>query len=125
MSYVSLETINELKPYYNVDDLKSKTICDELAFENADNVSFVDLEHQFWEALNCEINEINKVSSIEEKIDFLKNKLLQSLSITEEIYNSLDQYVELRNIIKTNTAHLKEWIFAIELFTKKASILNY
>lgn len=51
MSYINLETIRNLKSYYETNELKSKTLRDDLTFSNIDDVSFVDLKHQFWEAL--------------------------------------------------------------------------
>lgn len=125
MSYINLETVRDLQNYYSVDLLKSSTECDDYAFSNIDDVSFVDLEHQFWEALNSVINEINLAVSIEDKIKVLKSKILSAIELTDEITDSIPEYVEFKNILKGNTSHLKEWLFAIDLFTKKASILIY
>jgi len=125
MSYINLETIRDLKSYYEIKKLKSNTSCDELAFSNIDDVSFVDLEHQFWEALSLEINEINNLETIEDKIKLLKSKLLNSIALSDNIMSYIPDFVELKNVIKGNTAHLKEWLFAIDLFIKKASILVY
>ncbi|MBQ4634213.1 MAG: hypothetical protein IJB71_02565 [Bacilli bacterium] len=125
MSYINLETVRDLQNYYSVDLLKSGTECDDYAFSNIDDVSFVDLEHQFWEALNSVIKEINLAVSIEDKIKVLKSKILSAIELADEIIDSIPEYVELKNILKGNTSHLKEWLFAIDLFTKKASILIY
>lgn len=125
MSYVNLETIRDLSNYYEINELKSNSLCDDLAFSNIDNVSFVDLEHQFWESLSLMINEINNVETIEEKIKLLKSKILNSIALSDSILSSIPDFVELKSIIKGNTSHLKEWLFAIDLFIKKASLLVY
>lgn len=125
MSYINLETIRDLSNYYDINELKSNALCDESAFSNIDNVSFVDLEHQFWESLSLMINEINRLETIEEKIKLLKSKLLSSISLSDSILSSIPDFVELKSIIKGNTSHLKEWLFAIDLFIKKASLLVY
>lgn len=126
LSYINLEIIRELKSFYNVDNIKSATKCDDIAFDDIDQVSFVDLEHQFWQAEHIIINEINGKESIEEKIKLVKKKIISSISISEEIMNQIpNEFGELKSMIKTNTSHLKEWLFAIDLFTKKASILAY
>ena len=125
MSYINLETIRDLKSYYEINELKSKTLCDDLAFSNIDDVSFVDLEHQFWEALNIVINDVNSLEYIEEKIKIIKSKILNAIALSDKVINSIPDFVELKNIIKVNTSHLKEWLFAIDLFMKKASILIY
>lgn len=125
MSYINLETIRDLKIYYEINELKSKTLCDDLAFSNIDDVSFVDLEHQFWEALNIVINDVNSLENMEEKIKIIKSKILNAIALSDKVINSIPDFVELKNIIKVNTSHLKEWLFAIDLFMKKASILIY
>lgn len=125
MSYINLETIRDLKSYYEINELKSKTLCDDLAFSNIDDVSFVDLEHQFWEALNIVINDVNSLENMEEKIKIIKVKILNAIALSDKVINSIPGFVELKNIIKVNTSHLKEWLFAIDLFIKKASILIY
>lgn len=125
MSYINLETIRDLKNYYDISELRSKTLCDDLAFSNIDDVSFVDLEHQFWEALNIVINDINGMGTMEEKIKIIKSKILNAISLSDKMLNSIPDFAELKNIIKGNTSHLKEWLFAIDLFIKKASILIY
>lgn len=126
LSYINLEIIRELKTFYNVDNIKSGTKCDDMAFNDMDQVSFVDLEHQFWQAEHIIISEINEKESVEEKIKLVKKKIMNSISISEEIINQIpNEFGELKNIIKTNTSHLREWLFAIDLFTKKASILIY
>ena len=125
MSYINLETIRDLKSYYEINELKSKTLCDDLAFSNIDDVSFVDLEHQFWEALNIVINDVNSLENMEEKIKIIKSKILNAIALSDKVINSIPDFVELKNIIKVNTSHLKEWLFAIDLFMKKASILIY
>ena len=126
LSYISLDIIKEINLFRNNDDLKSNTNCDDNAFENSDNVSFVDLEHQFWQAEHILIDEINENQSIEEKIKYVKNKIIKSIELSDHVIDDIPmEYDELKSIIKNNTAHLKEWLFAIELFIKKASILMY
>lgn len=126
LSYINLETISQIKQYRNVEELKSNTECDDLAFNNPDDVSFVDLEHQFWQVEHDLILEINKIEKIEDKIKFVKEKIMNAIKLSEDIINSIPvDYIELRSLIKNNTSHLSEWLFAIDLFIKKASILIY
>lgn len=125
MSYINLENIRDLKSYFDINELKSNTACDDLAFSDFNDVSFVDLEHQFWEALNLLINEINNFKTIEEKIKMVKLIILNAIALSDNIIDSIPDFVEMKNIIKENTSHLKEWLFAIDLFIKKASILIY
>lgn len=126
LSNINLETIRELKPFYDVNNLKSNTHCDDIAFEDIDQVSFVDLEHQFWEAESNILKLINEKTTIEEKIKYIKQLIIKAISLSDEIQNNIpDEFIELKNIIKGNTSHLKEWLFAIDLFIKKALILIY
>ena len=113
LSNINLETIRELKPFYDVNNLKSNTHCD-------------DLEHQFWEAESNILKLINEKTTIEEKIKYIKQLIIKAISLSDEIQNNIpDEFIELKNIIKGNTSHLKEWLFAIDLFIKKALILIY
>ena len=51
---------------------------------------------------------------------------MNAIKLSEDIINSIPvDYIELRSLIKNNTSHLSEWLFAIDLFIKKASILIY
>ena len=126
LSYIGLDIIKEISLFRSNEDLKSNTNCDDIAFENSDNVSFVDLEHQFWQAEHILISEINGKQSLEEKIKYVKDKIIKAIELAERVSNDIPmEYDELKSIIKSNTVHLKEWLFAIELFIKKASILIY
>ena len=125
LSNINLENISELSKYFDINKLKSNTFCDDLAFSDANSVSFVDLEQQYWEGLSNLINKFNQIDRVENKIKNLKQSILDAIALSEEICNSIPDFVELKNIFKNNTSHLREWLFAVEMFTKKASILLY
>lgn len=125
LSNINLEIINELSKYFDVSKLKSNTLYDDLAFSDMDSVSFVDLEQQFWESLSNLINQFNQLETIEEKLKKLKENIMSAISLSDEICNSIPDFSELKNYIRTNTSHLREWLFALEMFIKKASILLY
>ncbi len=120
MSYINLETIRDLKSYYEINELKSKTLCDDLAFSNIDDVSFVDLEHQFWEALNIVINDVNSLENMEEKNKIIKVKILNAIALSDKVINSIPDFVELKNIIKVNTSHLKRMVICHRFIYKES-----
>ena len=50
---------------------------------------------------------------------------MSAISLSDEICNSIPDFSELKSYIRINTSHLREWLFALEMFIKKASILLY
>ncbi len=123
LTYMTIELIKEFKEDIDINILYSNTFCDKMALEDEDNVSFVDLEHQYWEALSHILSEINKESSIENKIKFVKNKISFSREILETIMRVTKNKELVQDKVKNSFKHIDDWIFAIELFEKKASLI--
>lgn len=73
--------------------------------------------------INIVINDVNSSKNMEEKI--IKDKILNAIELSDKVINSIPDFVGLKNIIEVNTSYLKEWLFAIDLFIKKAPILIY
>lgn len=122
LTYMTLELINECKEM-DITKLYSGTQWDKVAIDDQDNVSFVDLEQQYWEAINNIIQQINRLSNVSEKIKYVKNCIAISRSIFEEIIKSTEDKKEVQNRIKLEFKHIDDWQFAIELFEKKVALL--
>lgn len=123
LTYLPFETINEIAKNFDVDVLKSNTKIDTTAFNDSDDVSFVDLEHQYWEALSIMSAEANDIESIEERIKFTKRKIEFAIKMYSDIYNTIPNYAELQNVLKKASSHLEDWLLGIELFIKKAQLI--
>lgn len=122
LTYMPLELINECKAI-DISKLYSGTEWDEQAIDDQDNVSFVDLEQEYWEALHGMITEINKMQTVKEKLEFLKSVINNSRAVCEEILKSTEGRVEVQNRIKLQFKHIDDWSFAIELFEKKVALI--
>jgi len=123
LTYMTIELINQFKDDIDISILYSNTYCDEEALENENNVSFVDLEHQYWESLSNILSEMNKIKKIEDKIKFVKNCISTSEEILELILGVTQDNLEVQGKVKNSFKHIDDWRFAIELFEKKASLI--
>ncbi len=122
LTYMTLELINECKEI-DITKLYSNTQWDVVALEDQDNVSFVDLEQQYWEALHNIIIEINQKETILEKIEYMKQCIEKSRNIYEEILSATSDKKEVQNRVRLEFKHIDDWQFAIELFEKKVALL--
>ena len=123
LTYMTIELINEFKNDIDISILYSNTFCDKIALEDEDNVSFVDLEQQYWEALFNVLSEINQTETIEEKIKLVKKMISKAREILEIIMNVTHTKEVVQDKVRNSFKHIDDWGFAIELFEKKASLL--
>ena len=119
---MTLELINECKEM-DITKLYSNTRWDSIAIKDQDNVSFVDLEQQYWEALHNIVTEINQKETILEKVKYMKQCIEKSRNIYDEMLNITENKREVQNRIKLEFKHIDDWQFAIELFEKKVALL--
>lgn len=123
LTYMTLDLINDCKEDIDVSKLYSGTEWDEIAIKDQDQVSFVDLEQEYWNALHNIINILNSIETIKEKIDYINNCIEVSRKICEEILKANEGKIESQNRIKLQFRHIEDWKFAIELFQKKVALL--
>lgn len=122
LTNMTLELINECKEM-DITKLYSNTRWDSIAIKDQDNVSFVDLEQQYWEALHNIVTEINQKETILEKVKYMKQCIEKSRNIYDEMLNITENKREVQNRIKLEFKHIDDWQFAIELFEKKVALL--
>lgn len=122
LTNMTLELINECKEM-DIAKLYSNTRWDSMAIEDQDNVSFVDLEQQYWEALHNIIAKINQKGTILDKVRYMRQCIEKSRSIYDEILNITEDKREVQNRIRLEFKHIDDWQFAIELFEKKVALL--
>lgn len=123
LTYMPIELISEFKDRIDESILYSNTEYDSVAIEDQDNVSFVDLEQQYWRALWNEIKVINDKESIESKIKYIKERITIARKIYEDILSVTTDKGEVQNRVKMAFKHIDDWQFGIELFEKKASLI--
>ena len=122
LTYMTLELINDCKDI-DITQLYSGTEIDEIAIEDHEKVSFVDLEQEYWQALNNIINKLNEKNTTKEKVKYIKECIERSIGIYEQIINVTEGKIELQNRVKLQFKHIYDWKFAIELFEKKLALL--
>lgn len=125
-TYITLENLGLIAEVIDIKELLSGCNIDADVMYNPESVSFVDLEHQYWQALSQFIDIINNCDSLNTKIDFvltgidhakeLYNKILSALS---ELPYSKESY----NRMKATSKHLDSWAMGIETFRNRISLL--
>ncbi|NRY60866.1 hypothetical protein [Clostridium beijerinckii] len=98
----------------------SGTSFDEAVADDLESVSFVDLEQQYWEAINNCIRDINESN---EKIEYTIELIKDAKELYSDILARNSSAVELCSRIKKASSHLDVWITAILLFKRRASIV--
>lgn len=107
------------------EDILSKTRYDVAVVSGEENVSLVDLEHQYWESIQNGIAMFDGMNSISDRISLMKAKISAAIQIYENVINELKvngRAVEAKRI-QTASKHLSTWLNAIDIFASDASIL--
>lgn len=98
----------------------SGTSFDGAVLEDLESLSFVDLEQQYWEAINkC----IKKINESDEKIELVSKLIESAKKLYGEILKEYSSSIELCHRIKKASSHLDIWTTAIVLFKRRASIV--
>lgn len=109
----------------NIENILSETEFD-LTYEiDEDQVSFVDLEHQYWESINKGIQNFEDIEDINEKIELMNSMIENALSMYQTVIQTLDSRNEKEAVsrIRTASKHLGTWLAAIDKFKTQALIL--
>ena len=107
----------------NVQELLSGCDIDKYVIGDPDAISFVDLEHQYWQALNLFIDEINTYNTLSEKTNFILSKSNHAKELYNNILDSLSGNREAYNQVKVTSKHLDSWIMGIETFKNRISLI--
>lgn len=89
-----------------------------------DSVSFVDLEHQYWESINKSLSEFEEIESLEERLAIMTSMIENAIKSYQKVINTLDsqQEKEAVNRIRTASKHLISWLTAIDKFKNQSLI---
>lgn len=98
----------------------SGTSFDKAVIDDLESLSFVDLEQQYWEAINiC----IKNITQSDQKIEFMLKLIENAKKLYSEILQKNTASVELCHRIKKASSHLDVWSTAVLLFKRRASIV--
>lgn len=108
-----------------INDLLSATQIDSyIENEDLESVSFVDLEHQYWESLSILFDEFSQVEGVANRIEVMKEKIKDA----NNLYRIAIDYLEGEDKVaatrlKNSSKHLSTWLSAIEIFKSIAAIV--
>ncbi|MFB5455239.1 hypothetical protein ACE40W_07085 [Enterococcus avium] len=127
LSYVMFE---DLKTMLNTkvigyEDILSGTKYDDRFQQNPDSLSFVDLEHQYWESISLILGEIEKAGDISNRINFMREVINKAIELYKKVISLLEQdgEKEAATRIKSTSKHLVTWLDAIDVFKSNALIV--
>ncbi len=107
------------------EDILSNTSYDNIFLIDEDMLSFVDLEHQYWESLHNIFSILNDYELLSDRIVFVQELIKKAQGIFRDVceeLNSKDEQESLRRI-KSVSKHLLSWQVAIDLFKKNEMII--
>ena len=106
-------------------EILSGTKCDSELLTDDDVLSFVDLEHQYWESLNQSFGFFESSDDITGRIDVMRAMINEALAKYKKVINRLDSMGEREasNRIKLTSKHLITWLAAIDIFKENSMIL--
>lgn len=103
----------------------SGSVCDKEFVLGEDLLSFVDLEHQYWESLNKAFSSFESIDNITERINITRDLINNALAIYKRVIDELDLKDEkvASNRIKSASKHLVTWLVSIDIFKANSMIL--
>lgn len=106
-------------------DFLSGSVYDKDFIEGEDLLSFVDLEHQYWESLSKAFTIFDSTNNISERIIIMRRMIKNALATYKEVIDELDlrDEKEASNRIKSASKHLVTWLASIDIFKANAMIL--
>lgn len=108
------------------DDILSGTAYDDAIKVDSDLVSFVDLEHQYWESIKLNLLTFEKTGDITERINLMRSQIKGAIELYKKVIDFLEEQgeKEASNRIKSVSKHLVTWLDAIDIFKSNALIVS-
>lgn len=106
-------------------EILSNTHFDESHDIDEDSVSFVDLEHQYWESLNKILGDFSSIDNIQERLILINLLIEDALEKYQKVIQVLDKKNEKEAVTRIRTAskHLVTWLSAIDKFKNQSVII--
>lgn len=106
-------------------EILSNTYFDEIHNIDEDSVSFVDLEHQYWESISNILDEFSSIRNIQKRLTFINHLIEDALEKYQKVIQVLDKKNEKEAVTRIRTAskHLVTWLSAIDKFKNQSVII--
>lgn len=106
-------------------EILSNTHFDESHDIDEDSVSFVDLEHQYWESLSKILGDFSSIDNIQERLILINLLIEDALEKYQKVIQVLDKKNEKEAVTRIRTAskHLVTWLSAIDKFKNQSVII--
>ncbi|MFP7278848.1 hypothetical protein SFC11_05775 [Exiguobacterium indicum] len=127
LSYIMIDDLNNMldTSKVTISDLMSNTTIDSSLLSDSSTVSFVDLEHQYWESLKIIFDELAAEPDLKNRVLNVKRKIDNAINLYTEVIIELEQ--SSQNVaakrLKDQSKHLYLWKNAIEIFKSKISLI--
>jgi len=127
LSYIMFDDINIMVDSDQITkkEIISGTDYDDSFLYGEDLLSFVDLEHQYWQSLKNVFDELESISNLAERVSYIQDSISKAQEIYKKVCKKLDERNEQESLkrIKSASKHLLSWKVAIDLFRQNEMIL--
>jgi hypothetical protein len=106
-------------------EILSNTEFDRIHRIDEDSVSFVDLEHQYWESISKVLGELSGFEDIQNRLNVMNQMIGEALEKYQKVIQVLDKNNEKVAVTRIRTAskHLASWLSAIDKFKNQSMII--
>ncbi|MBC1585696.1 hypothetical protein HB917_10850 [Listeria seeligeri] len=127
LSYIMFEDLRRMldTEIINYEDVLSGSKYDDKYQKNPESLSFVDLEHQYWESISIILGRMEKAGDISSRINFMRELIKNAIELYKKVIVLLErnEEKEAATRIKSTSKHLVTWLDAIDVFKSRALIV--
>ncbi len=128
LSYIMFDDIENMKLETNeisYSEILSNTEYDNTFQKDSDSLSFVDLEHQYWESITLALKKMENEVDLYKRINVMKQMITNANTIYKKVIDQLEEDGEKEAVsrIRTVSKHLVTWSDAIDIFKSNALIV--
>ncbi|ENZ7264016.1 hypothetical protein ACG7YO_002017 [Enterococcus faecalis] len=127
LSYIMFDDLKIMLDTEMIDyeDILSGSKYDDMFQQDPDSLSFVDLEHQYWESISIILDKMKKSGDISNRINFMREIIKNAIELYKKVIGLLEQdgEKEAATRIKSTSKHLVTWLDAIDVFKSNALIV--
>ncbi|EOI6974606.1 hypothetical protein ACMVKW_000926 [Listeria monocytogenes] len=127
LSYIMFDDLRRMleTEVINYEDVLSGSKYDDMFQQDPESLSFVDLEHQYWESISKILRRMEKAGNISDRINLMRDLIKSAIELYKKVIDVLEQNgeKEAATRIKSTSKHLVTWLDAIDVFKSNALIV--